>query len=321
MRLSLFVLFLFMAHTCLAQRQNVYFLKNNGTYVSLRDSADYIRVVREPDSASNLYNVFEFYLNGTKKMMGKSSKIDPPKLEGSCIRYYKNGHKEELASYKGGVEVGSEYDFFPNGKPYRVKVYPENGTIYYNLSDNFQITANYDSLGNVLVDNGEGYYKGYSNDFTYINEEGPIKAGRRNGAWKGDFKNTKTTFTENYQDGALITGTATFWDGTTSAYTKSRQEVPQFRGGVAGFGRFLSNNIVYPDYARSHNIQGIVLLSFVVEKDGKLTDIKVMESVNPVLDDEAVRVLKDSPRWTPGTMFGKPVRVFYSVPVNFALTN
>ena len=62
-----------------------------------------------------------------------------------------------------------------------------------------------------------------------------------------------------------------------------------------------------------------MFLTFVVEKDGKLSDIKVVKSVDPVLDTEAVRVLEKSPKWLPGIIMGQPVRVQYSVPVNFAL--
>src|ERR1700712_1289985 len=99
---------------CFAQRQNVYFLKNNGKYVAVRDSADYVRVVREPDSASVLYKVFEFYLNGKPKLIGHSEKIDPPKYEGQCLSYYASGVKKSITNYKDGLKVGSEYEFYPN---------------------------------------------------------------------------------------------------------------------------------------------------------------------------------------------------------------
>ncbi len=72
-------------------------------YVQQRDSADYIRVVSEPDSGSTLYNVFEFYPNGVKKLTGKSSTIDPQKYEGACIRYYKAVRSKAL--YQKSIKV------------------------------------------------------------------------------------------------------------------------------------------------------------------------------------------------------------------------
>jgi len=80
MKLSFTVIFLLIGGLCLAQKRNVYFLKNDGRYVVTRDSADYIRIVSEPDSGSALYNVAEGYLSGKRKLTGKSSAIDPPRL-------------------------------------------------------------------------------------------------------------------------------------------------------------------------------------------------------------------------------------------------
>jgi len=299
----------------------VYFLKNNGKFVTSRDSADYVRVVREPDSASVLYNVFEFYLDGKKKLIGKSSAIEPPRLEGPCLQFYKNGNKESLTNYKDGLLTGPEYDFYPNGKLYVVKEFPDNKDIYNNLANHYSIIENYDSLGTASVKDGNGYYKGYDNNFKYIEEEGKVKNGKRDSVWKGNDKNIKTRFTETYQDGVLITGAAVDSSGASTTYSKSRDVPPEFKGGVEAFGKYLASHIHYPSYENEHNIQGRVILSFVVEKDGKPKDIKVNRSASPGLDAEAVRVIKNSPLWVPGTRFGKPVRVLYSVPVNFSLTN
>lgn len=313
-------LFLFIASLCLAQRQNVYFLKDNGKYVAVRDSADYVRIVREPDSGTVLYNVLEFYLNGNKRLISKSSAIDPPKYEGISVGYYPNGKKHTIINYKKGSKVGESYEFYPNGKLYIELSYPDNNDIYNDFNDNYLIKENADSLGNALVTDGNGYCKFYDDKFTYIQEEGPVKDGKRNGEWKGISEKPKITFTETYNNGVLVTGTAIGEDGKSVTYTKSRAVPPQFKGGYQGFGRYLGNNIKYPDYAREQNIQGQVILSFVVEKNGELTEIKVNKSVDPGLDAEAVRVLKESPKWLPGTRFGKPVRVIYSVPVSFSLS-
>jgi TonB family protein len=302
-----------------AQRQNVYFLKNNGKYVDSPDSADYMRIVREPDSASTLYNVFEFYLDGKKKLIGKSSAIDPPKFEGQCAEFYQNGSKKTLRNFKNGSIVGLSYEFYPNGKPYIIKEYPDNNGVYNDFNDNFLINTTCDSLGTVTVRNGTGYYKGYDSKFKYIDEEGKIKNGKRDSIWKGNDKDFGTTFTENYKDGILIAGTAIDKDGKTTTYAKARDVAPEFKGGLDAFYTYLSKNIYYPDFEREQNIQGTVILSFIVEKDGKISDIKVNKSVSRGIDDEAIRVLKKSPLWIPGTRYGKPARVYYSIPVNFSL--
>lgn len=319
MKLLLTLSLLFTGSLCLAQRQNVYFLKDNGKYVDVRDSADYVRIVRDPDSGTVLYNVLEFYLDGNKKLMAKSSAIDPPKYEGMCVGYYPNEKKHTIISYKKGSKVGESYEFYPNGELYLELSYPDNNNRGNDFDNNYLIKENTDSLGNALVTDGNGHAKFYDDKFTYIQEEGDVKDGKRNSEWKGNSENPKITFTETYNNGVLITGTAIGEDGKNVTYTQYREVPPQFKGGTQGFGRYLRNNINYPVYAREKNIQGKVILSFVVEKNGELTEVKVNKSVDPGIDAEAVRVLKQSPKWLPGTMFGKPVRVRYSVPIDFSM--
>ncbi|WP_183568008.1 energy transducer TonB [Mucilaginibacter sp. SP1R1] len=294
-------------------------MKNNGKHVDLRDSADFIRIVREPDSASAFYNVFEFYPNGTNKLIGKSSFIDPLRLEEQCITYYKNGHKQKTCTYKNGQLINNEYDYYPNGKLYQAKQFPADGKYYNELENNFLLTECLDSLGTKLVTNGNGHYVGYDDDFKKTTKEGDIKNGKRDGLWKGRFDEVHTRFEENYANGVLISGTATLDGGKINTYTKARMIAPEFKGGIEAFGRYLSRKIEYPYTARRDNIEGRVVLSFVVEKNGQVTEIKVQTAVNPELDNEAIRVLKESPIWVPGKRFGVPVRVIYSVPINFAL--
>lgn len=94
---------------------------------------------------------------------------------------------------------------------------------------------------------------------------------------------------------------------------------PEFPGGPAEMMKFLSDNIQYPVEAQKKGIQGRVVCNFVVEKDGSLSNFKVVRSVDPLLDAEAIRVLSAMPKWTPGTQRGKAVRVRYTVPVFFRL--
>ncbi len=97
------------------------------------------------------------------------------------------------------------------------------------------------------------------------------------------------------------------------------EEVPEFPGGVAALMAYLRKNIKYPAICRENNIQGKVIVTFVVNKDGSIVDVEVAKGVNPALDKEAVRVISQMPNWTPGRQLGRAVRVRYSVPVSFRL--
>lgn len=97
------------------------------------------------------------------------------------------------------------------------------------------------------------------------------------------------------------------------------EDAPEFPGGTQALLDYLRKNIKYPQICRENNIQGRVLVSFVVNKDGAIVDPQVVKSVNPSLDKEALRVISGMPNWKPGSQRGKPVRVKYTVPVNFRL--
>ena len=96
-------------------------------------------------------------------------------------------------------------------------------------------------------------------------------------------------------------------------------EPPSFPGGDAAQIAFLSNNLRYPAVAMEQGIQGRVVTQFVVDKDGSIPDVKVVRSLDPMLDKEAVRLVKSMPKWTPGKLNGSPVRVKCILPISFRL--
>ena len=97
------------------------------------------------------------------------------------------------------------------------------------------------------------------------------------------------------------------------------EEMPSFPGGNGALMSYLNSNVKYPVVAQENGVQGRVIISFVVERDGSISDVKVARSVDPSLDREAQRVVKSMPRWTPGKQNGQTVRVKYTVPVVFRL--
>ena len=97
------------------------------------------------------------------------------------------------------------------------------------------------------------------------------------------------------------------------------EKMPEFPGGMTALMQYLTKNIKYPSECRESNIQGRVLIQFIVNKDGSIVEPEVVKSVNPYLDKEALRVISTMPKWSPGEQRGKPVCVKYTVPVNFKL--
>ena len=112
--------------------------------------------------------------------------------------------------------------------------------------------------------------------------------------------------------------------GSTSQYDEvfmSVDKMPFFPGGEAALMTYVRDNISYPTEAADKNIQGRVIIQFVVDTTGQVGDVRVVRSVDPDLDREAVRVVQTLPRFIPGSRLGKPVNVWYTLPVNFKLNN
>ncbi len=97
------------------------------------------------------------------------------------------------------------------------------------------------------------------------------------------------------------------------------EDDPVFPGGQAALMQYLQSNLRYPTMAREAGIQGTVFVTFVVERDGSITDVRVLRGVGGGLDEEAVRVVRGMPRWTPGRQRGQAVRVQFNLPIRFVL--
>ena len=142
-------------------------------------------------------------------------------------------------------------------------------------------------------------------------------------ACKNDANSTED-LNSNPQDNTTIHASAiATWDvveieeADTSDVFMVVEDMPEFPGGTQAMMEFFQSNITYPESCKKDSIQGRVIVTFVVEKDGSITDVEVVRSVHPDLDTEAVNMIKKMPTWKPGSQKGKPVRVKYTVPVNY----
>lgn len=98
------------------------------------------------------------------------------------------------------------------------------------------------------------------------------------------------------------------------------EDMPSFQGGdINKFREFINKNLRYPEIAAENGIQGRVILSFVVEPNGRVSNVRILRGVDPALDKEAIRVVESSPKWQPGMQRGKPVRVSFNIPIIFVL--
>lgn len=324
MRRLLFIALLCLTQAVFAQKKhNDYYLKYSGRFVNDRDSADYIRVVSEPDSGSKYFNVEEYYKNGKLRTKTQSLRIETVVNEGQYLGYFPNGNLKMKAYYVDGYIVGKDYKYYPNGK-----LYIEDDYGLWNTDKpaneqyrSYHVIMVQDSTGKSLVSNGNGAYSIFNgSDFRYPVESGPVKNGEKDGIWTGHNYIYQVKFTEEYADGKMVRGSAIDSTGGVHQYTQRFVE-PQYPGGTKALFKFISSQLEYPQYARDHGKQGRVFIRFMVSKDGTISRISVDKSVHPVLDAEAMRVMALTKTWQPATYCGLPVNWSISIPVSFTLSN
>ena len=123
---------------------------------------------------------------------------------------------------------------------------------------------------------------------------------------------------------AMLVATETFAQAGNSGNSESDSQphaivsqMPEYPGGMDALRNYMITEVQYPPEARDKNIQGTVIVRFVIDTTGLVTDVSVVTPVHPLLDDEAIRVCKSMPRWTPGENEGKRVKVYYHIPITF----
>lgn len=119
----------------------------------------------------------------------------------------------------------------------------------------------------------------------------------------------------------LGSGTGPIGNGTEILDAAGVEVYPEFPGGMEAWSKYIQRNLRYPGMAQDQGVQGKVYLSFVVEKDGTITDVKVVKGIGYGCDDEAMRVIKKSPRWKAGMQNNLPVRVRYNMPISYTISN
>jgi TonB family protein len=236
---------------------------------------------------------------------------------GIMKRFDKQGNLILTGTFRqGSPEIIEQY--YPNGKQQSIEVY--DLATSFDRSDSSRIMFYWDSLGNVQVDNGKGqctcYLSEYYEGADY--QVGQVLKGRPNGTWKGFYKDGMLYFEEIYQDGAFQSGIS--YDSLSNRYVYQKiKETAMPPGGIITFYQFVSRSLKYPASARRNGTEGKVFIEFIVEKDGTISQHKVIHGIGGGCDEEALEVVKKAPRWNPGRMRGQLIRQRFIVPITFKL--
>lgn len=209
-------------------------------------------------------------------------------------------------------------DYYQNGKIRMTGTYdidsPKNKQGYFKYFDEDGFI---DAEGNYLNNKADGLHKNYKAKGTLWLEEEMIN-GKHNGVLKTYFLSGAIKRIEHYNNGEFIDGKCFATTGMDTTFYPY-EEMPEFIGGEAALYKFLVRNVKYPKAARKAHVEGKVYVRFVVDSDGRVTDLKIKNQGNKYLDEEAMRVVGSLPKWKPGKIEGVKIQVHFSIPIKFVL--
>jgi antitoxin component YwqK of YwqJK toxin-antitoxin module len=293
------------------KKQNVYYLKNDLRVVD-QDSADFIRIIQEPDSGSTLYTLFEIYPDGTKKTQGTIAAFDPRIYhQGTLLTFNRNGTRKSVEEYDHNTLTGKGFYYFENGKLEELIDYAPNTP----SETGQKVMYLADSLGHVMVEGGIGHTLLRLSASSLWQEEGDYADGEKHGVWTTRNPAGDSSYKETFDHGKFIGGESLV-QGISYTY-KLTHQAPKCVAGIRAFYDKLSMYLTNAQALRGNHIYGLVLLSFVVELDGSFSEVKVERGLEPILDKYALRSINTGLKWLPGRLHGIPERQKFRVPIRF----
>jgi antitoxin component YwqK of YwqJK toxin-antitoxin module len=276
---------------------------------STEDNYDYYRIIKDyyskPDN--DLYSIFDYYKSGVLQMEGTSTDKDALIQEGQFAYYYENGNKKTISKFINCRLSGKQFNWYEDGKPKSEIEYLENQE---EVSSDSKINQYWNAENIQTVIDGNGYYEYLEKGFF---ESGKVKNGFHEGKWKGGSKKPNYTFVENYENGKLISGTSIDSSNIEYGYKEVHQR-PVAKQGMNHFYSYIGRRMRIP-YEAQNTVFGTIHLTFVIDTDGGLTEIKIIKGLSHAVNNEAIRVLKNYKEWSPGSIRGIPVGVIYSLPI------
>jgi TonB family protein len=219
--------------------------------------------------------------------------------------------------FKYGSPTGELKSYYSNGHPQSDLIF-EEVDLSRKEDPVIGIINAWDSLGNQMVTSGNGFCTCRLAPFLIKNEieTGKVENGVKVGKWKGRISEA-ADFVESYNDGVLVRGVQHF-EGQDFEYTRIDVRAAPI-GGSKSFYEFIGRKMKYPTRARRKGIEGKVFIEFVVDKEGNLTNGRVVKGIDEECDQEALNAVMASPKWSPGYRRGRAAKQRYTLPLIFKL--
>lgn len=254
-----------------------------------KEKATYYREKRKV--AKKHWEVKDYYMSGTVQMTGSFTSRRLKKRTGECLWYYESGQLKTQKQYSDGLIQDTVYKWYESGE--------------------LRLKKSYNDLGK-KEGLEEFWYKSGNINYSGIN-----KNGEKDGVWKWYFENGVVSSKEIYENGKMISIEQWKEDGEKQTGELKAWKMPEFKYGNDSISSYIYKHFEVPSYELIGGAKGKAIARFTVDKTGMVTDVKIIQSVHPLIDKELIRVIKSMPKWKPGKSHNRPVKVLYSVPLNF----
>ncbi len=302
-------LFLMMSLSTFAQNENDKKILLDSLYQPTDSDYLYYRIIKDYNLEKESYDIEEYYKSGQIMMRGKSLKRDNIVRNGEFTYYFENAAKKCVQHFLNGKPSGNYSSWYENGNR---KEESEYVTLVEIFGPELKVNQFWNSSYIQTVKDGNGFYEDLDQGQLQF-FKGNLVNGLKEGEWTGSDKKGKYTFKETYNAGKLISGESTTTENKKFPYTK-RNELPFPKNGMTAFRNDLAQNYKMPNTAI--NVDGTIYLSFIVEQNGTLSNVKVTKGLGEQFDQEAVRAVKKLAKgWTPGKYRGMNFRVAYNCPI------
>jgi antitoxin component YwqK of YwqJK toxin-antitoxin module len=290
-------------------------------HIGTAENYRYIRVIQDfknPNKEEYLMNVY--FKSGKIQMKGATSNRNNITRTGTFLYFYEDGKRRSILNYEKDKPVGAYFEFHETGEKKLEGEWIDNKNT---VIPNVKVKNCWNEKGIQTINEGNGFFEEiyFRGSLPFRNNvdgfgSGKIVNNLKDSIWTGFNKKTKFSYVENYNKGELISGVSIDSNKVEYKYTVSEiRPVP--KKGMEHFYEFIGKNFKTP------NIQGLngkVYVSFVVETDGSITDVKVLRDIGFGTGAEAVRVVSSYKGWIPGEQRGKKVRCTFSLPISVQST-
>ena len=269
----------------------------------------YYKIIKDYKSGKSEYTVLTYLKTGVILSEATSSDKEGKIYNGDATFYYENGNKRSVLHYVDNYPQGKATYWYENGQ---MKEEGENPDTMPEYARKYKTVQFWNEKNEHTVVDGNGFSIKEDKDYY---EKLSFKNGYKDGILTSVNHKNNTSYSEVYENGNFVSGERIDSKGEKKAYL-TMEKKPEPKKGMQDFFKFIGGHFKYTKESMANKIQGKIIMSFVVNSEGKIVEPKIIKGLGYGLDEEAIRVVTSYDNWSPGEQRGIPIRCLYTLPLS-----